>query len=499
MTTSKTLLFICLAFIAGVCLGSFLLFSIRQIFLVLMLSIFLLSVFWKYKYLMVIGLCLLSVIFGVWRYQAVQTKATNNELLYFNDKDEPVFLVGVVIEEPDIRNKSMKLTVLGESLIIGESSIAVHDRVLVTTNRYSSFQYGDRLIIKGRLVDPPVFDSFNHKDYLKKDGIYSMINLPEIELIDHNGGNRIMRTLFILKNKFKDFTRSFISPPQEGILEALIFGDEQELSESWKDKLNTTGTRHIAAVSGMNITIIGFLILSLALSLGLWRQQAFFLSIFLLLIYILIIGAPVSAVRAGIMGFILMSAQYFGRLSVASRAVVLAAAIMIYFNPFILKTDIGFQLSFLAILGLIYFQPTFSKWLIKVPDPKFFPIRTTLSASLSAQFFTAPILIYNFGYISLLSPITNVLIVPFLSPITIIIFLFGIVGMIFPWTGYLLLLPVWLSLTYIVVVIGWFSQFSFAILAIQNIHWFWLVFSYFVLTGFTVYIVRKEKFSFLNY
>ena len=171
------------------------------------------------------------------------------------------------------------------------------------------------------------------------------------------------------------------------------------------------------------------------------------------------IGAPASATRAGVMAVILLLAQYLGRLSQATRAVIFAASLMLFLNPLLLKSDVGFQLSFLAVLGIIYFQPVLGKWLRKVPDYKIFPVRATLSTTLSAQVFTMPVLLYNFGYVPLLSPLTNILIVPFLAPLTILVFVFGISSMILWPLGYILSWPTWLALTYVVSIINFFSRF----------------------------------------
>jgi len=281
---------------------------------------------------------------------------------------------------------------------------------------------------------------------------------PKIEVLGKGEGNPIMHLLLSFKNKFKESIRRFISPPESGILEALVFGDEGGISKEWRDKLNFTGTRHIAAVSGMNISIITLLILNAFLGLGFWRKQAFYFSASLLVLYILMIGAPASALRAGIMGGILLYAQYLGRLSSATRAVVFAATIMLFFNPLLLRLDIGFQLSFLAVLGIIYLQPKLNKWLKRLPDPKMFPLRAALASTLAAQIFTLPILIYNFGRVPIFSPVTNVLIVPFLAPITIIVFAFGLASMIFGPLGYVLSWPVWLSLSYLTNIIDVFSK-----------------------------------------
>jgi len=248
--------------------------------------------------------------------------------------------------------------------------------------------------------------------------------------------------------------------------------------------LNVTGTRHIAAVSGMNITIISSLIFSFALRLGLRKNWAFYSSIGLLFLFILMIGAPASAVRAFIMAGAFLLAERLGRPRSASRAVCFAATLMLASNPLLLTKDIGFQLSFLAILGLIYLQPFFFARLRFLPDPKILSVRTALSATLSAQVFTLPILVYNFGYISLVSPITNILIVPVLAPVTILIFIFAISGIISEPLGFLMSFPTWLSLTYIIKIIDGFSRLPFASLAVENLHWVWMPTFYLILGGF---------------
>ena len=517
-------MWLCLSFIIGIFISSTV--SIPQLLMLgfLILGILLISVFWPFgklrastrrKQLTVIGFCLIFIVIGIWRHQSAELRILNSELRKFNDLDNEISLTGIVSTEPSIGEKSIKLIIDNPKAETKEDSVVLDGKVLVTSPRYPEYKYGDKLKVIGKLETPQIFEGFNYRDYLKKDGIYSVMYFPEIKILARGLGNPLMNTLLSFKNKFKEASQILISPPQEGILEALVFGDEENISKEWKDKLNLTGTRHITAVSGMNITILCFLILSFALNLGLWRSQAFYLSIFLIIIYILMIGAPASAVRAGIMGSILMIAQYFGRLSAASRAVVFAAFIMLIFNPLLLRLDVGFQLSFLAILGIIYLQPIFSEFLKKIPNPNIFPIRTTLSATLSAQIFALPILVYNFGQISLISPIANVLIVPFLAFLTILIFTFGITAIIFFPLGFLLSLPTWLSLAYVTKIVDFFSKIPFMSLMLKNIHpvrniltlggisngvhWLWLLIFYLILIFFTWRLNEKQKLKFLNY
>ncbi len=506
MTASKIFLYFCLFFIGGIFLNSVIQIPQLLMLVFLILGIILISIppslhFRKRAEFVIIGFCLLFLVVGIWQHQGAELRSMKSGLRSFNDTGETITLIGIVASEPDIKEKSQKLTIEIKQLnYYAAGSRSEKEKVLATINRYPEYQYGDKLKITGKLETPPVYEDFNYKDYLAKDGIYSIVNFPEIELMGSGFGNPLMRVIFSLKNKFKTAARSFISPPQEGILEALIFGEEGRISNEWKDKLNFTGTRHIAAVSGMNITIITFLIFAFALSLGFWRNQAIYLTIFLLFLYILMIGAPASAVRAGIMAALFLAAQCFGRLSSGLRPVIFAATFMLAQNPLLLRLDVGFQLSFLAILGMIYLQPAFSgRFFSKIPNPKVFPIRTTLSATLAAQTFTLPILIYNFGYISLISPITNILIVPFLALITILIFLFGISAILFWPLGFLLSLPTWLFLTYIVGIIDWFSKLPFASLTTENIHWIWLAISYLILGLITWRLQERQKLKFLNY
>ena len=464
------------------------LFGISQIYLLgfLISGILLISVFWRHKNLVVIGFCILFLVAGIWRYQSFLSKLENSEIK--KHINENVTLIGIVDGEPGIREKVIKLKIKIEG---------IDDEILITTRRYPEYRYGDRLKITGRLEEPQVFEDFNYKNYLLKDGILAVINFPEITFWGKDFGNPIMKILFLFKNKLKESLNGLMSPPQSALLEALFFGDEENISKDWKEKFNLTGTRHITAVSGMNITIISALILNFLLSVGFWRQQAFYFSIILILLYILMIGAPASAIRAGIMGLLFLTAQHFGRISTGSRAIVFAATLMLFLNPLLLKFDIGFQLSFLAILGLIYLQPTFSDFFKRIPN--LLQLRYTLSSTLSAQFFTFPILIYNFGQISLISPLTNILIIPFLPIITILGFIFSFLGIIFQPLGYFLSWPTWLLLTYILKIIDLSSKIPFSYLTFKNVHWIFLLISYLILGGLVFWLNQKRKLKFLQY
>jgi len=478
MAVSKIFLYFCLSFIGGIFLNSIVFISQLNLLGLLIAGISLVSVFWKYQKLAVIGFSILFLVLGIYHYQAALLKIVANELQKYNDKNSPVVLIGLVSAEPDTREDNQKLTIKPEG---------IEGKILVTTNLYPSYRYGDKLKIKGELKTPKEFEDFNYKDYLAKEGIYSVIYWPEIELIGREQGNFIYSQILSFKEKLREGIYQNISPPQSLILGAIILGDKKRISSEWKEKLNLAGIRHLTAVSGMHVAILTSILMTLLIGLGLWRGQAFYLAIIFITFFIIMTGLQPSAVRAGIMGGLFLLAQYLGRKGVSSRLLVFTGAVMLIQNPLLLRLDVGFQLSFLAMLGIIYLSPIFQKYLGNI-----------LALTLSAQVFTLPILIYNFGYFSLVAPFTNVLIVPFLPFLMSLGFIFAVSGVIWQSLGWVLSFPAKLLLIYLTKIVDWFSSFSWSAYHL-DISWIWLLVAYLILGLVTWRITEKQKLKFLNY
>lgn len=200
MTKSKIFFYFCLSFIGGISLN-----SITQIPQLLMLGILILgilsiSILWSYKKLVVFGFCILFLVLGIWRHQTV-------ELIIHYLEEQKVTFIGVVIKEPDIRETHTKLT------LFEVEPRTIKGKVLVTTRKYPEYKYGDKLKITGELETPQVFENFNYKDYLAKDGIYSVIYYPNIELIEKNQGNFVYAKILSFKNKLREVIYQNLSPP----------------------------------------------------------------------------------------------------------------------------------------------------------------------------------------------------------------------------------------------------------------------------------------------
>jgi len=203
----------------------------------------------------------------------------------------------------------------------------------------------------------------------------------------------------------------------------------------------------------MNIVMLAQILVVLGVAFGLLRGQALFFSLIFIWLFIALIGFQVSAVRAGIMGSILIFCQILGRNGASFRVLVLAVAIMTAINPSLLRHSLSFQLSVLATLGLIQLGPVIQK---KVHSE-------IVAATLSAQIFTMPLLIYTFNYVSLVGLFVNVLVVPLLSAVMVLGIIFLLGALIYSPLGVVLAWPVNILLLFIVWVIDIFSKIPFAV------------------------------------
>lgn len=418
--------------------------------------------------------CFSLVFIGLWRYQIIKLELESSEL----NREGEVVLIGVIVKEPDVRETNVKLTLKLINKNGRDRISAISGKILVTVNKYPEYRYGDELKIKGKLQTPIVFDDFNYRGYLFNQGIVSVIYYPQVEVLAK--GQTLYSKILDFKDRLRQVIYGSLSPPQSSILGAMILGDKNRMSFELKEKLNVAGVRHITAVSGMHILILSSILMSLLLGLGFWRNHAFAISLVIVFLFIAITGFQPSGIRAGIMGGLLILSQMLGRRSLSYRAVFLAGVLMFAINPFLIK-DAGFQLSFLAVIGIISLFPSLRK-LVKVD---------VIAITLAAYIFTLPILIYNFGQISLVGVLTNVLIVPVIYWIMILGLAFVFIGLL--WSGLALVLsfPVWLLLTYVIKVVEVFSD-SWATKTIDNVHWVWLINSYLFLIVLVLYLKRRE-------
>jgi competence protein ComEC len=173
------------------------------------------------------------------------------------------------------------------------------------------------------------------------------------------------------------------------------------------------------------------------------------------------------------MGVLVLLARQLGRANRVVNVLALTAVIMIMVNPLILRDDAGFQLSFLATLGLIYISPALQKYLSWLP--KHFGFQESVLATMSATIATLPLIVFTFGRLSLVALIVNVLILAVI-PLTMALGALAVLLAAIWWPlGWLMGWLVWVCLSYIVRIVEWFAAISWSSVDIPELHWFIVV------------------------
>jgi competence protein ComEC len=460
----------------------------------------------------IILLCCLAYIAGVFVFSSVRSQDAPNA--FSETYGKKMVFEGRIVKDPDVKEKNIQLVVRPQGIAT--------ESVLVTTERFSEYQYGDVVRIAGKLEKPPTFEDFDYAKYLEMKGVYALVSYPEIEILGRGeylfesedssrSGSETLQgrmtgserpgilsfaysKILAAKHALREVLFKQLSPPESIILGAMVLGDQSRLTQDMKDALNKTGLRHIIAISGQHVVILAGMLLSFLLGIGLWKKQAILLCAILIALFIILSGTEASAVRAGIMGSILFAGQYMGRQQDSLRLLVFAATLMLMQNPLLLLYDVGFQLSCLAVFGIIVSFGFFQKVLEKVP--KTFGLRDMVAMNFSAQVFTLPILIYNFGYVSVVGILTNILVLPVIPLLIGLGFIFLLAGAVVPLFGVMLSFPVFFLLAYFDFIMEFFRKLSFSQLVLENVSPVWFLVLYIPLLFFLRRFKSEQGFLF---
>jgi competence protein ComEC len=382
----------------------------------------------------------------------------------------------VVAQEPDVRLDHQKLTIRVrhvEARHCLASTCRTNGRLLIKTNLYPEYKYGDLIRITCGIQTPEPIEDFSYDKYLARYDIYSVCWRGQIEKLDTGKGNFVMAGILATKTKFMNIINSIISEPHAAFLAGLLVGARRGIPEYLLEAFNRTGTTHIIAISGSNITIIAAVIIGFMQFLGVNRKRAFWWISAGIVIFVIMTGATASVVRAGIMGIFVLLARQLGRASRATNALVFTAFVMLLVNPKILIFDAGFQLSFLATVGLVYINPIFQNYTKRLPQ--MFGMKEALVTTMSAMVTTTPLILYQFGRLSVVAPLANIIILPAIPMTMAIGFAAGMVGMLSQSLGSILVWPAWLLLEYMIRVAEILSSWKFASLELGGFHWLLMI------------------------
>ncbi len=363
-----------------------------------------------------------------------------------------------ISEEPDMRDVSARY-------IINPASSK--SQVLIIANRFPELKYGDKIRVSGRLDLPKNFTAnngteFDYVSYLSKDKIHFLIYNPSIQKMEEYSGNKIVASLYSLKNIFIKNISAVVSEPNSSLLGGVIFGAKESLGQALLDDFRKVGLIHIVVLSGYNITIIAVGVFW-SLSFFGKRNLSFILSVIFILLFATMVGWGATVIRAVVMALISILALFLGRPSDALRWLFIAGLLMLLWNPLILFYDPSFQLSFMATLGLILFSPFIENFISSSKLSKFitakFKLREIISSTLAVQFFVLPLLIKMSGFVSLISFFINPIILPLVPWAMAFGALTGAVGLI-PFVGKILSWPFGIISYFISQIIISLTEFS---------------------------------------
>lgn len=389
------------------------------------------------------GICL-ALLFGGWlRSQAIPEGDALMAYRGFYD------LRGVVAADPDVRDPYTVLRLEAQEIREPEG---VWERVSGTALIYAPvypaldaarefpyYRYGDRLQVRGTLRSPRSAGGegrFDLKEYLSRQGVYSVMESPrEIMLLDTGRKPAVMELIYRLRGRMAESIEKSLPDPQCSLAEAMLLGRRGALPMDVKEDFSRSGLSHVLAISGLHVTIVA----GIALSAGVWafgRRRPTYLLVTLgvLWLYVMISGMGAAAIRAAIMASLWLWGDWLGRPRSAFTALVFAGALMAAFDPRLLS-NIGFQLSFAAMAGIILLTPIFQNWGKRLwGEREGFAsgmIRLILSSfamSSGAVLATMPLIAYHFHAVSLMSLPATLVALPAVPAVIVSSAAVGLIG-----------------------------------------------------------------------
>lgn len=392
---SEIFYYLVIRFLAGVASAYFFYFPKSMLFLLIL--------FIKRKYFL---FGVLFFLFGNFYFQFHVVPNNKSFIHAYNETNKD--FTAQILDEVDTRIDHTKLIVT-----LNEPTKNLKGKVLLKVNRFPRYKFGDILKIQCNLKEPAIFNEFNYKKYLERYKIYSVCYYPKIVRLKPENLNFVQAlysNIFWFKAHIEFAIRKTIHEPYASFLAGLLLGVRRGISPDLMEAFNKTGTTHIIAVSGYNISLIASILMGILPRFYVTRKVAAIILFISLILFTIITGMSASVVRAAIMGGLVILSRLIGRGAEIKNVILFAVLLMILANPYILMYDIGFHLSLFSTLGLIYLHPIVNYFSKHVPEN--FGIRESFSTTVASMVSTLPFVFFYFGRVSFISILVNILILP---------------------------------------------------------------------------------------
>jgi competence protein ComEC len=502
------LIYLSCAWIAGILLGSKV--SLHPIWLdFALLPLPLLFFFRQRKKLIVsISLLILALLGGIVRYQSTLLDEDKNYVQFYNDKNA-VELKGMISQAPDVRDKSTHIFLSHLEIKSVATWKKVGGQALLFVPRFPAYNYGDELLVKGKLETPQAVEDFDYAGYLANQGIYSTMLSPKITVTGTGHGWGPLGWVYDLRNRLSEAMAATLPEPQASLAQGMILGIRGNITPELQDNFIRSGTTHILVISGSQFNIVA----GLLVAAGIWifgkkRFLYIWLALAAIWIYAILTGLGPPVIRSAIMVSLFLAAELLGRQKSAVVVLAFAAAVMVAITPQLLR-DASFQLTFMSTIGMVFVAPRFQSWGKKVISVRMgeegFLVSTvhwisdSLFVTLGVTIVIWPILAWYFGLFSIVSPIATLLVLPALPYLIFSGTAASVVGVFLMPVGQVIGWLAWLSASYMLVVINGFANLPLSSIKIGAINPAWL-WAYYILLAALLWVLPniKKVLEFLN-
>jgi competence protein ComEC len=365
-------------------------------------------------------------------------------------------------------------------VLYGRQSFKVKDKygtyINVVAGASPKVNLGDRVFVDG---------VFTKKLY--KGHSFVSVYFPKFQIQDSDK-NILTKSASWIKNKAQTLYGSYLSPVSTSLLLGIIFGGKYGMDKSFEDDLRVTGVMHVIAASGMNVTFVAGAMMAI-LGTFLKRQFVLVISGFGVVFYMFLAGFEESIVRAGIMALLAFGAGLFGRQYFGIYALGVTFLLMIFYNPSMLFA-VGFQLSFLATLGILTVKPIVDGFRVFA---RLGSLGQDLTTTIAAQAGVTPLILSVFGSVGILSIPANLLVL-WVVPIVMLLGAVGLIaGIFFEPLGALFLYLSVPFLWYFEWVVSFFGGFGLN-WVVTALPWEIVVGYYLVAGGILIFLNKRRRF-----
>lgn len=414
------------------------------------------------------GLAVLLVVGGALFYSSTVSDLDESSISWYVGDTAAVTIEGTVSRMPEDKEKSQALRLTDITMATPEGLRDVSGAVMVYVPPFPEFSYGDRITVTGKLLAPPVFDTFDWRTYLARDEVYATVLYPSVGSVDPGHGNVVLSAIYALREQMADGLSAALPEPYASLAQGLTLGIRSNIPEDVKDSFAVSGTSHLLAISGLHLSIIAGAVLLLARGV-LGRRGYWYVWLAMAAIwgFVILSGLAPPVVRGAVMASVFLMAEFFGRQKSALPALCFAAAVMVAANPQVMWSA-SFQMSFAAMAGLIFLLGPLTgivrRLTARFPgdSSRFFGAAYLLGEGLAvtaaAVAGVLPLIAYYFGNVSLVGGVATLAVMPVVPLVIFGGLLSGAAAILSPVVAMPFAAVTWLGLVYLLAVVEFFGR-----------------------------------------